>query len=264
MEPSAKRGRAGFTLVEILAVIAILSVLLAILIPVVGSVRERSQVAASSSNLRQIGAAALLYTSANKGRLVPHAIFDPDLGENREWCYGYFQTDTENALAEGILGEYLANAEEVLRCPRWEPTEQIQNLVKLAGKPGFLGYGYNGLNLSRMLPPEQSPEGQAGHYRGYPLATVSNPSETVMFATSAQEFGGPAGPQEMIWGPDHVVKQACVRLVTDSEALVCFVDGSVRAVAAIPIEGPTEDGVVLGHLDADQDGQADSNIWKRD
>lgn len=60
-------ARAGFTLVELLAVIAIVGILAAIIIPAVGSMRVRAKQAHSVNNLRQLGGAALLYASEHKG-----------------------------------------------------------------------------------------------------------------------------------------------------------------------------------------------------
>jgi len=249
------RNQTGFTIVELLTCISIIAILGAILVPVLGSVRQSAKIASSISNLRQLGIAAVIYSSENNGDLVPHAIFDPVLGENREWCYALWQSGVENALANGILGPYLEDAEKVLRCPIWEASEQTQKMMDAAGKPGLLGYGYNGLNLSEMI------DEPNGHYRGYPRAVLANPSETIMFATSAQPFGGEAGPQEMIWGPDHIIKQPCVRRVNESEAIVCWADGSVSMVNAIPQRTMDDDGVVLGQLDKDMDGRADEEIW---
>lgn len=59
----------GFTLIELLTVIAIVAVLTTLLIPVVGRVRAKAQAAECTSNLRQMTAAALLYSSQNKGKL---------------------------------------------------------------------------------------------------------------------------------------------------------------------------------------------------
>lgn len=52
----------GFTLVELLTVVAILAVLAAILLPVFFQVRQKARQSACLSNMRQIGAALLLYT----------------------------------------------------------------------------------------------------------------------------------------------------------------------------------------------------------
>lgn len=59
----------AFTLVEILAALAIIAVVVSIIIPVVGSVRRSSQGTHCAANMRQIGAALLLYGTENGGRL---------------------------------------------------------------------------------------------------------------------------------------------------------------------------------------------------
>lgn len=256
-------GPRAFTLIELLVVLGIVAALAALITPVANGVLNDAKVSASASNLRQIGTAALLYAAENNNTFPPHAIFDPELGQNREWCFGYFQFGATNPFEHGILAPYMQDHEETLTCPVWQATDDfVVTQMRAIGKPSGLGYGYNGLNLSEPVPPENSPGGQQGHYKGRPLHIADNPRETVMFATSAQPFGEVGGPQEMIWGPDHVIAEPCVRLVTDSEAVVCWADGSVSMANAIPVR-TLSDGVTLGRLDIDKDGTADpdQDIW---
>lgn len=57
--------RQGFTLIELLVVVAIIAVLMAILLPSLSQARNQAKDVQCASNLRQLGIAAVAYTSEN-------------------------------------------------------------------------------------------------------------------------------------------------------------------------------------------------------
>lgn len=67
--PARHAAARGFTLTEMLTVIAIVGVLAAILIPVVSKARQSSRTAACLSNLRQVGVGFRLHAADNQGAL---------------------------------------------------------------------------------------------------------------------------------------------------------------------------------------------------
>ncbi len=57
------RRTRGFTIIELLVVISIISLLIGILLPAVGKARDTARVSVSKSNLRQLGVAMHSYAS---------------------------------------------------------------------------------------------------------------------------------------------------------------------------------------------------------
>ncbi|MFH0953124.1 MAG: DUF1559 domain-containing protein [Verrucomicrobiota bacterium] len=97
----ARHPTAGFTLVELLTVIAVIAILASLLVPSVAASRERGRVAYCANNLGQIGKALAMYADANKDQLP------------RMRGTG---TGTEFSWATRIL-EYLNNEPRVFFCP---------------------------------------------------------------------------------------------------------------------------------------------------
>lgn len=83
MSPMRERKGAGFTLVELLVVVAVIAVLAAILLPVLSKAREAARKALCQSNLRQIGLAFGLYLSDWDGFFPCND--DPHLWMGRHW-----------------------------------------------------------------------------------------------------------------------------------------------------------------------------------
>lgn len=71
----------GFTLLEILVVVAILALLVAVLLPSLNRIRQQSKRAACMSNLRQIGTAVHSYRQQNRERFPIACAIPPPVGE---------------------------------------------------------------------------------------------------------------------------------------------------------------------------------------
>lgn len=66
----------GFTLIEILVVVAIIALLVAVLLPSLARAKAMARMVQCQSNMRQISMAFVTYTVQNKGRL-PGGYYDP-------------------------------------------------------------------------------------------------------------------------------------------------------------------------------------------
>ena len=87
MKPSMQtsKNRAGFTLVELLAVIAIIGILVGLLLPAVQAARESSRLSQFQNNVRQKALAICAYLDANR-QYMPLS-YNPTSASNDEFSY---------------------------------------------------------------------------------------------------------------------------------------------------------------------------------
>jgi prepilin-type N-terminal cleavage/methylation domain-containing protein/prepilin-type processing-associated H-X9-DG protein len=71
MHSASRKKRNGFTLVELLAVVGIIVILIAILLPVVGRARESAKRIKCAANLRSLCQWSIAYAAQNRGWLPP-------------------------------------------------------------------------------------------------------------------------------------------------------------------------------------------------
>src|SRR5512143_2894546 len=97
------RSLQGFTLMELLLVIALISTLAGLMLPALSRARESGRATACLSNLHQIGLALQLYTQDHNNRL-------PEMRDRS------MTTTNELPAPDQVLSNYLGNV-RVLRCP---------------------------------------------------------------------------------------------------------------------------------------------------
>jgi len=125
-----KRNPAGFTLVELLVVVAIIATLAGIAVPVSISLIGKSREAACLGNLRSVGVGLQLYLQDNNQRL-------PELALGRE------SKSSEEPVLETVLLPYVKNA-EVFHCPA-----DKEQFAKTGGSYNW-NTTQNGLHISKV------------------------------------------------------------------------------------------------------------------
>ncbi|MDZ4756361.1 MAG: type II secretion system protein [Phycisphaerae bacterium] len=128
------RSSHGFTLVELLVVVAIIVLLIAVLFPVFGKVRQNARSASCLVNERTIANAMSTYTQDNAGRLTsPRTDSGSSLpgGTLNTWVKASGSgvlngEETEKSLQNGALWQYMDANPRGYRSPN-DPTERVRS-----------------------------------------------------------------------------------------------------------------------------------------
>lgn len=120
--------KTGFTLVELLVVIAVIGVLISLLLPAVQSARAAVRRTQCSNNLRQLALAMHNYNDAM--RVLPDCWYDSHMSDGlSEWSWGalvlpfveqnplYDQCDFRIQPSRGINRSLVSTCVDVFRCP---------------------------------------------------------------------------------------------------------------------------------------------------
>lgn len=159
--PVLSSRKIGFTLIEILVVIAVISILAAILFPVFARARENARRSSCLSNEKQLGLAALQYTQDYDERLFGFSISEG--GVSKTWMFR--------------LQPYM-KSKQLFKCPSETVFDEVQDNLS----PSRTSYCYNNMYLSDS--------GNTASAGGVALAAITNAAETVIFGEQTNKESG--------------------------------------------------------------------------
>jgi prepilin-type N-terminal cleavage/methylation domain-containing protein/prepilin-type processing-associated H-X9-DG protein len=175
----------GFTLVELLVVVAIVALLISILLPSLRRAREQARAAVCGSNIRQIALANIGYAAENGGRFCPGAA--DHLANKHRWHGARDNISQPFDGSRGLLVAYLTEERGIRDCPSFAGFAESS----IAFERGCGGYGYNQGYLGRVLK-----DVGFGFFvveddrTGVQSERVRQPGATVMFSDAAFPAAG--------------------------------------------------------------------------
>lgn len=172
-------AKKGFTLVELLVVLAILGLLASLLFPALGEALGGGKNAQCINNLRQMGVAAATYAANHNGSYPPAYVLDQPQGLRREWDV----TMINGRAQPGLLWEGQGDA-KVQQCPGFSGYGNTES--------PFTGYNYNSSYVGgyQLI---KSDGDIAREVKSATVDRIQNPSECALFgdgefASGANKF----------------------------------------------------------------------------
>jgi len=174
----------ALTLIELLIVIAIVSLVLALMLPALGAARRQGKIAVCLSHLRQLGQQTHLFVAEHLGSM-PRSRHSAGLGFARgePWEYAFAHQITGGPLREP-QDEWWRLANGLYRCP----FDRRHSPVMLQGHPrSVFSYGYNVYfeltEQETAVPPDTS----GPTWRR--IEQIPHPSDCVLFGELKVESG---------------------------------------------------------------------------
>ena len=187
-EPSTAQGIKAFTLVELLVVIGIIGLLAALLMPALSAMTQRSNMAKSSGNLRQIGTAMMAYASDHDGYMPP-----------AKGLLATGELPTQQVWWAVHLLPYTSRNTKIFDRPgmdkTWDSTNSVDPVTSQQFRIGYWINGGNDDNVAFCHSQAAIDKIRAG--KNYmPMLVFAKPARTVAL------IDGIGGSEKNLWNPD--------------------------------------------------------------
>ena len=225
MRIQIKNRRRGFTLVEVLVVVAIIAVLAAIAIPVSMSFKKRAYRHQAIAKLRSLGTAFVSYTSDNNGMLPWEDAPGPD-----DWQAATDPVNAQvwyNALPDLMgskpLSALVSNPAQFYSddYPLYLPGAPYPRSDKKLGKPKFA------IAMNSRL---QRKDDEGIKHRGT-LASIQSPERTVVFLERGMKRDKKSNPGQTGFDASPKANPRAFVARYNGTGLLIFVDGHVGMYA---------------------------------
>lgn len=169
----------GFTLVELLVVISIISLLMAILLPTLGKARDTARTVCCASNLRQIGLACNSYGLNNDDWIITAKDPRNSIDGQRAWNFALIQY-----VGQKNKEDAFEDKAEVFFCPVDKDPFPVGYGSYWHGTP-FTSYSLNGCYVKRTQRRQGLRLGPAGKWR---LSDISRSAECMLMAETSYSY----------------------------------------------------------------------------
>lgn len=178
--PQSSRRTAGFTLIEVLVVVAIIALLISILLPSLAGAKEISRRTVCVANLHQQGLGMMPYAQDNKGLLPQRGSFSYYIAERIEWHLPQVTVAPKDLgkkvpVNNGMLfGRYVGKDLKIFYCPSvferygGDPDYGVRGFLDPAVRLTFGGYCYAVPVRQTSVGLDPTPSPQTGIKGPYP------------------------------------------------------------------------------------------------
>ncbi len=175
----------GFTLIEVMVVVSVVSVLVAIMVPMLGKVKESARSVQCRSNLRQMGLMAAVYVEDHKGSYPVAQRNDPTIPAKVSWEITTLDPGGTPTYIPGELWSGQGTI-EIQQCPSFDGPDNWTDAP-------YSGYNYNTSYIGHGQGEDIEEPAKVSHIR--------NPSQTVLFGDGGYSGGANKFMRSPLYAP---------------------------------------------------------------